>query len=198
VVNGKERSERGLLDMDYESFRFTREDMDDYPADIVTESSERRRMTYVPEGTPVIGYAYMGIPIYDERGQVLWDNIFPAPPADATPYVPFYGENFLVFEEFFRQETTLSIDVYKLLLECVQRIRYNGPTLADFFEVTKILCPGYVYDLSIVPAGRYYRVYYRINLAATVYNRERRFVAWRWICEQKFKLFVLYSYEDVE
>jgi hypothetical protein len=77
IVGGKQRSERGLMDMDYESFRFVREEHDEYPDDIVNETSERRRMGYVPSGAPVRGYLYAGFPIYRKDGTIIWENIFP-------------------------------------------------------------------------------------------------------------------------
>jgi hypothetical protein len=194
VVNGQERSERGLMNMDYESFQFVREEQDEYPDDIVNETSERLRMGFVPPGTEPVGYVPEGTPLYNEEGDIIWENILPEPPSDGTPYITFYGERFLVHAEFFKKETPLTVDIFKLLLECVQRIRFNGPTIKGLFEITRILGEGYIYDLSIQPQGRYYQCYYRLNEDVTVLNRERRFGAWRHICGQKFKLFVFAPY----
>lgn len=194
VVNGKERSERGLMNMDNESHQFVREEHDDYPDDIVNEASERRRMGVVPPDAKPVGYVAYGTPLYDEEGNVIWENVLPEPPTDGAPYIAFYGETFLVHEEFFTKETPLTVDIFKLLLECVQRIRFNGPTLKGLFEITQILGEGYMYDLSVQPQDRYYLCYYRLNENATVLNRERRFGAWQHICKQKFKLFVFSPY----
>jgi hypothetical protein len=109
---------------------------------------------------------------------------------DGSPYTTFDGEQFLVHEEFFSKETPLPIDIFKVLLECAQHIRYNGPTIKSLFDITQILGEGYIYDLSIIPQTRYYVCYYRLNEDATVLNRERRFDAWKQVCKQKFKLFV--------
>jgi hypothetical protein len=189
TVNGKQRSERGLVDMDLESFRFVREDQDEYPDDIANEASGRLRMGYVPPGTPPAGWVKMGTPLYSEDGSIIWENVLKEEPADGSVYVPFYGEKFLVHEEFFSRETPLTVDIFKLLLECVQRIRYSGPSIKSLFEVTRILGEGYIYDLEIVPQARYDICYYRLNEDAAVTHRERRFGAWRNICGQKFKLF---------
>jgi hypothetical protein len=194
IVNGKQRSERGLMDMDHESFRFVREEHDDYPDGIVNEASERLRMGLVPPGTEPAGYVRAGTPLYDEEGNVLWDNVLPEPPADGSVYIPFYGEKFLVHEEFFSRETPLTVDIFKLLLECVQRIRYNGPTIKSLFDVTQILGEGYIYDLLIEAQAQYYLCYYRLNENILVFNRERRFGAWQHICRQKFKLFEFLPY----
>jgi hypothetical protein len=189
TVNGKQRSERGLMDMDLESFRFVREEQDEYPDDIVNEASERLRMGLVPSGTEPAGYVRAGTPLYREDGTVIWENVLPEPPEDGELYAPFYGEKFLVHEEFFSRETPLTIDIFKLLLECVQRIRRDGPSIASLLEVTKILGGGYIHGLRIEGRGRYYMCYYRLDEDAAVLNRERRFGAWQNICGQKFKLF---------
>jgi hypothetical protein len=194
VVNGKQRSERGLMDMENESFRFVREEHDDYPDDIVNEASERLRMGLVPSGTEPVGYVLYGTPLYDGEGNVIWENVLPEPPTDGSVYVPFYGEKFLVHEEFYSKETPLTVDIFKLLLECVQRIRRSGPSIEELLAVTRILGEGYIYDLKIEPQGRYYLCYYRLNEDTTVLNRERRFGAWRNICKQKFKLFEFLPY----
>jgi hypothetical protein len=190
IVNGKERSERGLMDMYYESFRFVREEQDEYDDDIVNEASEKQRMGFIPDGTEPIGYVPMGVQLYTDEGDVIWENILTEPPADGTPYTPFYGEKFLVHEELFNKESPLTIDVYKLLLECVMRIRHDGPSIKGLLEVTEILGDGYIYDLEIVPSGRYYTVYYRLSDEAVVQNRDRRFAAWQTVCKQKFKHYV--------
>jgi hypothetical protein len=194
VVNGKERSERGLMDMDSEGFRFVREEMDDYPDDIVNEASKRLRTGLVPPGTEPVGYVPAGTPLYDKEGNVIWENVLPDPPVDGSVYTPFYGEKFLVHEEFFDRDAPLPVNVFKLLLECVQRIRYNGPTLKGLFDVTRILGEGYIYDLKIEAQTRYYLCYYRLDDNADVSNRERRFAAWQSICRQKFKLFEFTPY----
>jgi hypothetical protein len=189
IVDGKQRSERGLIDMELESFRFLRGEHDEYPDDIVNEASEQLRMGMVPSGVKPIGYVRFDTPLYNEDGTIIWDNVLEEPPTDGTPYIPFYGEKFLVHEEFFSRETPLTVDIFKLLLECMQRIRRNGPSVTSLLEITRILGEGYVYDLEIVPQMPYYICYYRLNEDAAVTNRERRFGAWQNICGQKFKLF---------
>jgi hypothetical protein len=191
IVNGKQRSERGLFDMDTENFEFVRGEHDEYPDDIDTEASAARRMSLVPEGTPPLGYIPEGAQVFDQAGNVIWDNILPEPPADGTPYTVFYGEKYLHFEETFYKELPLTIDVFKLLLECVQRIRHNGPTVKSFFDITRILGGGYIYELQIEQTGRRYTVYYRLSPNVVVAQRERRLAAWKAMCGQKFKLFTL-------
>ena len=191
VVSGQERSERGLMDMKSEGFKFVRREQDEYPDDIAGEASENLRMGLVPEGTEPVGYVPLGAQLYTPEGEIIWDNILPEPPGDGTPYTAFYGEKFLVHEEFFNKETPLTVDIFKLLFECAQKIRCNGPTFASFMEVTRILGAGYICDIEVAPCGRYYTVFYRVNDLSEITDKDRRFAAWVNICAQKFKLFVL-------
>jgi hypothetical protein len=190
-VNGVQRNERGLFNMDTENFDYLRTEHDEYPDDITTEASALRRASMVPQGAPPVGYVPMGVAAFDDAGNVLWDNILSEPPADGTPYTTFYGEQYLHFEEFFYKELPLTIEVFKLFFECVQRIRHNGPSTSEFFTITDILGGGYIYDLSIAQAGRHYEVSYRLDPNHIVLQRERRLVAWKAVCAQKFKLFRL-------
>jgi hypothetical protein len=191
IVNGKERSERGLMDMETERFRFVRTLEDDYDDDIVNEATHRYRTTLVPEGQPVLGYIPYDVDIYTFDGEVLWENILSSPPDDGTPYVNFYGEEFLVFEEWFEKNTPLNVEIFKLLFECVQKIRYNGPTVANFMEITQILGDGYICDIEILPFNKFYTVLYSLNELADIVHRDRRHAAWLDICAKKFKLFAL-------
>jgi len=191
IVNGQERSERGLMNMDMEDFEFVRTEQDEYNDDIVNDASENLRMGLVPEGTEPLGYVPFGVQLYTPEGDVIWGNLLDTPPTDGTPFVPFYGEKFLVHEEFFNRETPLNIEIFKLLFECVQKIRYNGPTIASFMEITEILGGGYICDIEIKPFTRYYHVLYSINTDSATTHRSRRLAAWLNICTKKFKLFAL-------
>jgi len=197
VVKGKERSERGLMDMVVEDFRFVRVEQDDYDDDIVNETSSDRRMGLVPPGTEPVGYVPYDKKLFTDEGDVIWENLLPAPPADGTPYVTYYGDRFLIHEEFFNKETPLPIDILKLLLECVQQIRHNGPSIARFMEITRILGDGYICDIEIEPRVTYFIVYYSIDESVDTIYRDRRYAAWLFICKQKFKLFVLENRDKV-
>jgi hypothetical protein len=191
IVYGKQRSERGLVDMEAEDYKFVREEYDDYPTDISTEASSALRAGLIPEGMAPLGYVLEDTPIYDTEGAVIKENILPAPPTDGTPYTPFYGEKFQSLEYWYNQATFITIDVYKLLFECMQRIRYNGPTTADFFEITNIIGAGYITGVEITHQGQYYLVMYSLNPDAEVNYREQRREAWLTVCRMKFKLFYM-------
>ena len=191
IVDGQERSERGLFSMETERFQYVRGKHDEYPDDIVNKTSEMLRASFVPHGFTPVGYVPYGKSLYTESGEVIWENLLPEPPSDGTPYTEFYGERFLTHEEFFYKGEFLTVDIFKHLFECVQRIRRNGPTIAGFMDLARVLCAGYVYDIEIVPLDSYYLVYYRVNDAVEINNRDRRFFAWQAMCAQKFKLFEL-------
>jgi hypothetical protein len=188
IVNGRQRSERGLMSMHDDRMRFLRTEQDEYPDDIVNEASEALRMTFVPRGTKPEGYVRFGTSLYDDAGNVIWENILPEPPEDA-PYVPFYGEKFLVHQALFNREFPLPIEVYKPYFECFQRIRRNGPTIHELFEMTAIIGEGYIYDLNIVPFEWYYILYYKLDEDTNIIYRTARIAAWYNILAKKFKLF---------
>jgi hypothetical protein len=191
TFNNKERSERGLFSMDTDSFKFVRVQQDDYDDDIVSEASSDLRIGFVPEGTTPIGYVPYNCKLYTDEGEIIRENLLPVPPVDGTPYVAYYGDKFLVHEELFNAEVFIDIMVFKLLFECLQRIRYNGPTIAEFLNVTKLIGNGYIGNIEIEPRGRYYRVYYQLDDSTALDNKDRLFAAWANICNQKFKLFAL-------
>ena len=195
IVEGQERSERGLMDMDIEKMAYYHVYNDDYPEDIINEANADFRSTFVPEGTQPIGYLPYGVDLYTSEGDVIWSNLLSVPPTDGTPYTNYYGEQYLVFNEYFDKEILLPISVFKLLLECVQRIRYNGPSVVEFLTITRILLDNYVYKIEITPSGSHYVVEYERNDDIDLDDRKSKYAAWQNICEQKFKHFVLVDRE---
>lgn len=191
LVNGEERSERGLLDMNTGLFRFVREDNDDYPDDIINESSENLRASLVPEGAVPVGYLPYDRQLYTWEGDVIYDNLLPEPPTDGTPYTAFYGENFLTLEERHGRETMFTINVFKRFFECMQCIRHNGPSIGSFMEITRLLGEGYIHDIEITPSGKFYTVAYKLGKDSNIPNKDRRLAAWRDVISKKFKLFAL-------
>jgi len=196
IVNGVERSERGFVDMHYEYMKYLRTDKDTYVSDISNEATKSLKAGLVPSDRKPIGYIIESLPIYDEQGNLIKENILPKPPTDNTPYAPFYGEEFLTTEEIFNRDTFLDITTFKALFECLQRIRYNGQSIKDFLEITQILGNGYIYQIEIVPEGRFYTVNYRLNKLIDVQNKTGRKMAWHYVCEQMFKLFRLNELDD--
>jgi hypothetical protein len=192
IVKGKQRSERGLMNIENESFEFVRTAEDDYPDDIANEASPAKRMGLRDSKAVPVGYVREGTPLYTEGGDVIWENVLPAPPAGEA-CIPYYGEKYLVHEEHFTKVLPLPVVVYKPLLESCQRIRFNGATLQEFFNIAEILGEGYIHNLEIAPdaSRRWYNVYYDLDEYVTILNRDRRYLAWLKVCAYKFKLFKL-------
>jgi hypothetical protein len=190
VVNGKERSERGLMDMEQGANRYVRTAQDEYSDDIVSEASASRRMSFVPAGTKPAGYVALGTRLYNSDGTVIWDSVLPEPPDD-VPYTPFYGERFLSGEEWFIKATRLPVGVFKSLIECALHVRRNGPTIKTFLEASRALVGGVVsgIELELMPERRY-RLWYSVTNESNKKDQHSLLLAWLWLVRNKFKLFV--------
>jgi hypothetical protein len=191
IVNGKQRSERGLMDMVNEAYRFVRTQKDSYAGDIADEASADRRTGYVPAGTVPVGYVRSDTPLYRNDGTIIKENILPEPPNDGVPYVPFYGEKYLVHEHSYKGISPLNTAVFKVLFESLMYVRYNGPSIKSFLNIARLIGEGYIYEVSIEPQDRYYTCYYSLNDEIDILYRTWRLLVWRNVCRQKFKHFVL-------
>lgn len=191
VVNGVQRSERGLFNMAREKFEYVRTAQDDYPTDISTDASSAKRATLVPSGLAPVGYVAYGTDLYREDGTVIAENILASPPVDGTPYTAYYGPNYLVFEETFNLETEMDTSVFKKFFECIMRLRYGGVSIKELMYLTNTLTEGYVYDIEIVPTAYYYTVYYSVNNDLDIENRLGKLSAWEIVVGERFKNFVL-------
>jgi hypothetical protein len=190
IVNGVQRSERGLMDMLGEVYKFVRVEHDNYQDDIVNEASGGLRIGHVPAGTVPVGYVRYDTPLYREDGTIIAENILPDPPEDGTPYVPFYGEKFLVHEHLYKGTTPLNTAIFKVLFESFMYVRYNGPSIKALLTITRLIGEGYIYDLEIEPQGLYYTCYYRLNDEIDIRYRTWRLLVWKNVCERKFKHFI--------
>jgi hypothetical protein len=195
IVDGKERSERGLMNMRNERFEFIQTLNEDYPDDIVKEATNEMRSSFVPDGTEPDGYLLQDTELYDEEGNVLWKNLLNEPPEDGTPYTPYYGEKYLTSERFYRSESFLDIEIFKSLFECMQRIRHKGHTTESFLAITRILGGDYIYNIEIIKKDYYFTVRYSIKAVDDTRHIIQRIAVWQYICKQKFKLFVLVQIE---
>lgn len=215
IVNDKERSERGFVDMDAEYFVFRRVEQDDYPdhinaeIDVAKTEGKTLRSTFIehkqftPAGAKLLGYVKENTNIFDAEGEIIWDNILKEPPTGCQ-YIEFFGMDYLVFESFFDKELPLTIDIYKMLLESLQIIRRKGASIASLMEITNFMVGGYVINIEIKhaedDAGHklwWYVVYYDLDPTKELYNRERRYVAWKNAMSMKFKMFQFVNRADI-
>lgn len=193
VVNGTERSERGLFNMNKEAFDFYRTDTDNYPTDLTTLATERLRASLVPDGAPILGYIAEGTQVFTADGQVIESAILPSPPAGKA-YWPYYGKQYLFLAETFMIETFLDSDTYKKLVESFQRIRYNGPSIAELVYLTEVILEDYVYDIRFAGYSNSVKMSYKRNEMSSLAGKVKRFYIWSLLLSMKFKQ--IYAVEE--
>lgn len=189
IVNGEERSERGLFDTVTETFKFVHTEQDEYADDITTEASTTQRSSFVPEGATPVGYIAEGTQVFDEEGNIIPGSILEDPPV-GVPYTVFYGEEYLWFEETFKNNAAMEIGAFKAYFESIVRMRRNGPSIAGLLEVTEVLCEDYLIDLEVEYVGPHYILHYAINNGSLLVNKSGRLTAWLSFIEKRFKDFV--------
>lgn len=149
IVNGKQRSERGLFGTTLERFGFVHTEQDDYADDINTLSNETHRSSLIGSEVPQ-GY------ISDRSNDVLRDDgtvdpayVEPSPPGDNSPYTEFYGNNFLFLNATQLNYSLLSTELTGLLIEALQWVRWNGPSFAAVCRVVDIVCGDFVQVVDV-------------------------------------------------
>jgi len=196
IVNGAERSERGLYDMYLEQMAYQRTTRENYSGDIANIATERHRMGLIPDGMQPVGYVLSDTPVYDAEGNIITENILSEPPTDGTPYTPLYSNKFLTLENLLYRDNFLSVSLFKSLFESLQYLRHNALSISKFLEVARTLCDKYVCDVDIKCMGRYFLVRYRLDTNIDLPNRTIRYNAWLYICDKVFKLFKLQEVQD--
>ena len=192
LVNGQERSERGLFVPEADGFGFVRTEQDDYPTDITVESTPAAKSTLVPHGLTPLGYVPYGVNIFNPDGSIIPGAILSTPPVDGTPYTEYYGDNYLYLEEHFTDaQKIMSLDMFKKYIECLMRIRYNGVSTKEFLYITELLGEGYIHNITISQTAHYYVVNYSTDVFSSIDNKTGRLGTWLAVCAQKFKLFQL-------
>lgn len=189
TVGGKERSERGLFDVETETFKYIRTEQDEYGDDIVTETTATKRSTLVPEGTTPTGYVAAGTQVFNEDGIIIPGSILSTPPV-GVPYTEYYGDHFLTFEEVFKNETGMEIAAFKAYFESIMQMRRSGASIEGLLSVTSILTEDYIVDLEVQYVGPHYVLLYSINDGSLLTNRSGRLAAWFALIEKRFKEFV--------
>lgn len=141
VVDGQERSERGLLMRETETFDFFHTEQDDYPDDINTLATEDQRSGMVGE-EEVLGYiASSNLDVLDENGNVKSSAILSSPPSGEA-YVEFYGNQFMFLSEQTNLVKNINVTIFLELYKVLQNIRYNGASIKSFVKMIEIICPN--------------------------------------------------------
>lgn len=136
-VSGIEFSERGLFNTESEQFQFynlndttsavfvfVRTNQDGYGTDINTESNSFSRSSLVGNETPLGYISAMETDLFDSYGNIKKDKILATPPSD-SPYVEYYGDNFLFLSEGDDSEADRIIRLRLSESEIVNGIQYS-------------------------------------------------------------------------
>lgn len=190
IVNGIEYSERALRDKMYESFRFYRTNQGTYTDDIVSLSSPALQASFVPEGTPILGYIPDDVDVFTEDGQIIHSLILPTKPTGQASY-PYYGDNFLFLSEMFLVEAYIDKETFMKLFFAYQRIRYNGESIAEFVYLTNLFMNDYIKDVHIETLPNRLLFKYSYNELSPLKNKTRITYMWKNVIATKFKQIVL-------
>lgn len=136
-VSGIEFSERGLLNTDSEQFRFfnlnndtstvfvfVRTNQDGYGTDINTESNSFSRSSLVGSETPLGYISALETDLFDSYGNIKKGKILSTPPAN-SPYVEYYGDNFLFLSEGDDSEADRIVRLRLSESEIVDGVQYS-------------------------------------------------------------------------
>lgn len=189
VVNGVQRSERGLYNVVNEMFEFYHTEQDDYTDDINTLATPTLKSSMV--GTePVLGYiSEDATDVLLPDGTVNPEVILSEPPSNKA-YSEYYGNQFLFLEEESTEVTTdLEKELYQQLIASMQYIRYNHSNLKSLCKVVEILCPdGFVTITSIEnnSSGHSINVTYTADYSMPLSHKLHREALFKFIIKQKF------------
>ena len=136
-VSGIEFSERGLLNTDSEQFQFfnlnnepsavfvfVRTNQDGYGTDINTESNSFSRSSLVGSETPLGYISALETDLFDSYGNIKKGKILSTPPAN-SPYVEYYGDNFLFLSEGDASEADKIVRLRLSESEIVDGVQYS-------------------------------------------------------------------------
>jgi hypothetical protein len=154
VVNGVERSERGLYKTEQEAFEFVRTAYDNYPNDINTEASSDKRSTFVEENRQPVGWFPEGERVFKDDGSLDLSKLIPAPRAGHADF-PYWGDKFMYFAEEYPVRAVASNRVLVSLVKAMQWVRHNGVSVRSLAEFASILCPNFLFITNIDWEGHY-------------------------------------------
>ena len=196
-VNGQERSERGLLKRDTETFEFVHTEQDSYSSDINTLATQDRRSSLTGD-EEIQGYISSdNFDVIDENGDVKPSAILSEPPENVA-YSDFYGNQFMFLSEQTSITTNISPVLFLELYKVMQYIRYNGVNIKSFAQMVSIICPdGFVLITSITKreGQNAFNVTYRTNMNVPVDFPTQRIGLLEYLTLLKFPQFMLIAEE---
>jgi len=175
IVNGKQRSERGLFNQEEGKLNYVRTADDTYPTDISTIATDMLRMSIVPDGTVPVGYIWgdTAVALLDDGkvnenllhatpqvGYTLnpttqkweWKDSYPyTGPGESAPpvYAPWYGDKYMALTSSFFSLAKLPDDLMAFLLATQQMIKYNGLGIFYLLSATETIIQDLIKDLKL-------------------------------------------------
>lgn len=197
IVNGTERSERGLLNRETEQFNFVHTAQDDYSDDINTLADSDNRSGLVGTETAQGYIASSEYNVIDEDGNVIPSAVSDTPPQNEA-YSEFYGNEFMFLSEQTEQTKSINTALFIELYKVMQIIRYNGASIKSFADMVSIICPqGLVRIKSIEERNDMiaFTVTYIYDSSVQISNVQDRIALLEYLTLLKFPQFMLV--EDV-
>lgn len=193
-VNGVEFSERGLFNIDTESFDFVHTNPQITSPDINKLATPSRRSTLVGDET-IQGYiAEDETDVIDDDGNVRPEKILEYPPLGKA-YSEFYGNQFLFLAENKITWENLAPYLFIELFKTMQWVRYNGKSIGALARIIETLCPELVKIVSIESHGSNIQVNYRYDATVILTSKQARLALLQYIVTMKFKQVVLVEIE---
>jgi len=213
-VDGKNRSERGLLEQLTGDLQYVRTLQDDYPTDISTLATDGLRMSLIPEGAEPIGYVWgESTASILENGKINVDVLKQTPPDGyiidpvtgkyywpfATPspiYAAWYGDQYLPLAQSYPLIVSLPDILFEALVEMQQSIKYNGLGIIYLLDITKAMVDDLVFDMKIELLDAFggtgtHTWYYKMTFTRIEENFSNndgwgRFSAWKYFIQSKY------------
>lgn len=197
-VTNTERSERGLLKRENESFEFFHTASNTYAQDINTLATQDRRSSLTGD-EEIVGYIDSNnLDVLDEDGNVKPSAVLSEPPANSA-YSDFYGNQFLFLSDSTEITKNINIVLFIELYKIMQYIRYNGVNIKSFIQMVSILCPSGLVTVEGIRKALnqpYFEVLCHYNLETEIEYVQQRLNTLEYLVGLKFPQFMLTQVED--
>lgn len=215
IVDGVERSERGLLNQETGTLDYVRTALESYDSDISAIATDGLRMSLIPEGAEPEGYVWgdEAAAILDS-GKINPDELRSTPPEgyeynettgewewtiedeDAPVFAAWYGDQYLPLADSYPLIIELPNLLFESLVETHQKIKYDGLGLKNILDITESLIPDLISDLNLELLKTEDDVYYhkmtftRDEEAFSDDDGWGRFSAWKYFIESKYPFII--------